>query len=290
MRPNDKDLQRAISKQMLKQERASATQRRRAAAKRYNSDLDGNKLVDECKICSSSNVVAHKHHGTMCITCGNLYDRTMKHELTAARKLKTRMNNKYETLLTFINKLEKERPIMSETKACVQCGRILPISSYRPYKPRGKGIYSTTVGYHTVCKECENFNQTVTVAYNSKARTPKQVALLEQAKVLYETLHARGLAPKGRYAADVLGLTKEVKKTSVDRYLAALMGIGDELMDEYDRLMTLELTEEPDVYQDMLDELMTKCLGPDNKIQHKYREKFEAVARRFDDYEDSYVW
>lgn len=111
------------------------------------------------------------------------------------------------------------------TKACVQCGRILPISSYRPYKPRGKGIYNTTVGYHTVCKECENFNQTVTVAYNSKARTPKQVALLEQAKVLYETLHARGLAPKGRYAADVLGLTKEVKKTSVDRYLAEVMGI-----------------------------------------------------------------
>lgn len=54
--------------------------------------------------------------------------------------------------------------------------------------------------------------------------------------------------------------------------------------------MALELTEEPDVYQDMLDELMTKCLGPDNKIQHKYREKFEAVARRFDDYEDNYVW
>ena len=65
--------------------------------------------------------------------------------------------------------------------------------------PRGKGLYNTTVGYHTVCKECENFNQTVTVAYNSEARTPKQVALLEQAKVLYETLHARGLpAPKGR--------------------------------------------------------------------------------------------
>lgn len=100
---------------------------------------------------------------------------------------------------------------------------MLPISSYRPYKPRGKGIYNTTVGHHTVCKECENFNQAVTVAYNSKARTPKQVALLEQAKVLYETLHARGLAPKGRYAADVLGLTKEAKKTSVDKYLAEVV-------------------------------------------------------------------
>ena len=88
----------------------------------------------------------------------------------------------------------------------------------------------------------------------------------------------------------MLGLTKEVKKTSVDNYLAALMGIGDELMDEYDRLLSLELTDEPDVYQDMLEELMTKCLGPDNKIQHKYKEKFEVVARRFDDYEDSYVW
>ena len=175
-------------------------------------------------------------------------------------------------------------------KKCVQCGRTLPISSYRQYAPRGKGIYNTTVGYHTVCKECENFNQTVAVAYNSEARTPKQVALLEQAKALYETLHARGLAPKGRYAADVLGLTKEVKKTSVDNYLAALMGIGDELMDEYDRLLSLELTDEPDVYQEMLEELMTKCLGPDNKIQHKYKEKFEVVARRFDDYEDSYVW
>ena len=179
---------------------------------------------------------------------------------------------------------------MHLNKTCVQCGRLLPISSYRPYTPRGKGIYNTTVGYHTVCKECENFNQTVAVAYNSEARTPKQDALLEQAKVLYETLHARGLAPKGRYAAAVLGLTKEVKKTSVDNYLAALMGIGDELMDEYDRLLSLELTDEPDVYQDMLEELMTKCLGPDNKIQHKYKEKFDVVARRFDEYEDNYAW
>lgn len=175
-------------------------------------------------------------------------------------------------------------------KTCVQCGRTQPISSYRPYAPRGKGIYNTTVGYHTVCKECENFNQTVTVAYNSEARTPKQVVLLEQAKVLYETLHARGLAPKGRYAADVLGLGKESKPTAVDSYLAALMGTGDELMDEYDKLLTLELTDEPDVYQGLLEALMTKCLGPDRKIQPKYKEKFEAVARRFDDYEDSYVW
>jgi hypothetical protein len=88
----------------------------------------------------------------------------------------------------------------------------------------------------------------------------------------------------------VLGLTKEAKKTSVDRYLAEVMGIGVELMDEYDRLLTLELTEEPDVYQNMLEELMTKCLGPDNKILPEYKEKFEAVARRFDEYEDNYVW
>lgn len=297
MRPNDNDLQRAISKQVLKQERASSTQRRRAAAKRYNSDLNGNKLIDECRICGSTNVIPHKHHGTMCIICGNLYDRTMKHELTAAKKLKTRMRNKNETLLTFINKLEKERPIMSKTKTCVQCGRTLPISSYRPYTPRGKGIYNTTVGHHTVCRECENFNQAVAVAYKSEARTPRQVALLEQAKVLYETLHARGLAPKGRYAADVLGLTKAVKKTSVDKYLAELMGTGDELkgtddplIDEYNKLLTIDLTEAPDVYQAMLDELLERSLGPDGRVRPEYKEIFTKVAERIDEYEDNYIW
>jgi hypothetical protein len=214
----------------------------------------------------------------------------MKHELTAAKKLKTRMRNKNETLLIFINKLEKERPNMSKTKTCVQCGRTLPISSYRPYAPRGKGIYNTTVGHHTVCKECENFNQAVAVAYKSEARTPRQVALLEKAKVLYETLHARGLAPKGRYAADVLGLNKEVKKTSVDKYLAELMGTGDELKDEYNKLLNLDLTEEPDVYQEMLDELRERSLGADGRVRPEYKEIFTRTAERIDDYEDNYTW
>ena len=51
------------------------------------------------------------------------------------------------------------------------------------------------------------------------------------------------------------------------------MGAGD----EYDKLLTIELTEEPDVYQEMLEELMARCLGPDGRLQARYKEKFDEV-------------
>lgn len=64
----------------------------------------------------------------------------------------------------------------------------------------------------------------------------------------------------------------------------------DAVMREYDRLLALELTEEPDVYQDLLDEVREQSLGADGRVTDKYREKFEAVATRFDEYEDNYDW
>jgi hypothetical protein len=69
-----------------------------------------------------------------------------------------------------------------------------------------------------------------------------------------------------------------------------VLDAGDPFLLEYDKLLNIEMTEEPDVYQDMLEALRERTAGPDGRVKPDYKEKFEAVATRFDDYEDNYEW
>jgi hypothetical protein len=64
----------------------------------------------------------------------------------------------------------------------------------------------------------------------------------------------------------------------------------DAVMMEYDRLLKIELVDEPDVYQEMLDKVREQSLGADGRVTEKYKKKFDAVATRFDEYEDNYEW
>lgn len=213
---------------------------------------------------------------------------------------------------------------MISTKRCKQCGRLLSIDAYRKYASRGRGIYETTTGYHTVCRECENFNQQVNKAYNTLVdnRTAKQVKLLDSAKSLYELLASRGCEPKGHYAAVVLSSRSERQATSRERmdsaesYLATLLAPPDETDDcavhverlfgddgevveecitpvtaqhGYD-LLKMELTEEPDVYQEMVDNWRDSIAGTDGRVMEAYKSLFEQVASRIDKYEDNYQW
>lgn len=43
-------------------------------------------------------------------------------------------------------------------KQCRQCLQVKPYEEYDKYKPRGKGLYKTTQGYHTICRSCERVN------------------------------------------------------------------------------------------------------------------------------------
>jgi hypothetical protein len=40
----------------------------------------------------------------------------------------------------------------------------------------------------------------------------------------------------------------------------------------------------------MLENLRERTVGPDGRVKPDYKKKFEAVATRFDNYEDTYQW
>ena len=174
-------------------------------------------------------------------------------------------------------------------KKCKQCGKMLDDSKFRQYYPRGTGQRKTTVGHNTVCLECEHLNTTTTRIWKSDKRTEKDEMLLTQAAEYYKMLVDNGNEPIGAYAKHVLGVAV-TKQPCVDDMLSKLTSSLQMVDADYDALLQLELTDEPDVYQEMLDALRERCLGSNGKVQLRYVDKFEAVARRFDDYEDSYVW
>lgn len=280
---------------------------------RHIIDAFGVPRIDECRICKDACTDGHRKYTTMCNECGKLYARYVKKNskdsITAGKKLvdrcKAPISDETRALIEQIKKQEAD-VIMCEQKVCKQCkqcGRDLPVDAYRRYVSRGKGIYDTSTGYHTVCKECENFNQQVNNVYRKpvEARTQAQVDLLSKAKTLYEALQRRGLEPKGRYAADLLGLTiGRDAVSSTDSYLASLLeepvqeGSTQGQVDEYlcrgNELLSMELTEEPDVYQDMVDSWRDSITGNNGKVKPEYIELFNKVAERIDTYEDNYTW
>ena len=281
----------------------------------HRADAFGVLKIDECRVCKASFVDAHPRYPTMCVDCGKLYARYLKtgtkDSLTAGKRLVSRcaprVSFETEDLMSKIKKQLKEANNMQESKVCKQCGRRLSIDAFRKYKPRGAGIYETTTGHHTVCIECENFNQLVNNAYRKPAdqRTQKQNELLEKAKEFYEELQRRGLEPKGRYAADILGTGKDSKADSTDSYFASVLGgldnakyVQEETTEEAPKtptdrgqeLLEMELVQEPDVYQALVDEWRESIAGPDGRVKAEYLDLFNAVAERFDDYEDNYSW
>lgn len=279
----------------------------------HRADAFGVIRVDECRICKVNYGIAHAKYSTMCVDCGKLYARYLKTDtkdsFTAGKKLLSRcapgVSLETEDLMAKIKKQLKEANNMQESKVCKQCGRRLNIDAFRKYVPRGAGIYDTTVGRHTVCKECENFNQLVNTAYRKPVdkRTQKQNELLEKAKEFYEELHRRGLEPKGRYAADVLGISNESKPDATDSYFASVLGCSiDEAMEDMQEdkpktlaeqgqeLLEMNLVYEPDVYQRLVDEWREKIVGADGRVKAEYLGLFNAVAERVDEYEDNYTW
>lgn len=181
-------------------------------------------------------------------------------------------------------------------KICKQCVKVLPDTDeyFRPYTPRGKGIRKSTVGRNTVCRECERTNNVATRIWKQDNKSPKELEFLETIAEYYKTLVGSGGAPIGAYAKYVLNgeeAQSDSSVTSMDSILASVTGAlrnRDEIMDEFNRLFTLELTEEPDVYDDMLMGTRDKCLQPNSKIKPEYEPIFNQVATRFDEYNDNY--
>ena len=193
---------------------------------------------------------------------------------------------------------------MINAKTCKQCGRLLALPNFRRYYPRGAAAQkqkeaALKVGYNTVCKECEAFNAKVNYIYKLDKRTQEQQKLLDDAAVFYKALADKGLEPKGRYASDILVDAHSKRASSYSdslkdarNFMNSILNpvANDTLVDEYNKLLRLDLTEEPDVYQAMLDELRERSVGTDGRVRPEYKEIFTKTAERIDAYEDNYSW
>lgn len=179
-------------------------------------------------------------------------------------------------------------------KHCKQCGRDLPEEVFRKYSPRGKGIRKSTQGRNTTCITCERQNGAIAIIWRKENKTEEDKQTLKAAAEYYKKLVAAGNFPVGPYAKYILGEVKEPPKHSLlDAFkesIHILDGTEDIIEQEYDKLLHLELTMIPDVYQELLDKVRSKCLDNVGKVIPQYLDKFNEVATKFDDYEDNYKW
>lgn len=173
-------------------------------------------------------------------------------------------------------------------KFCKQCGILLDEDSFRQYVPRGKGIYHTTVGRHTVCRDCENFNARIARLYKTDPTSPK----LDEAARLYVDLHNRGLEPVGAYARVVLADREQnkVQEDSYDAYIRRVREYDINIASRFAALLDLPFVKEPDYYRDKLDAIVETCVDKAGRVKAEYLDLFNAVSTKIDDYESSYKW
>lgn len=93
-------------------------------------------------------------------------------------------------------------------KACRQCGREGEEETmFRRYVKRGNSVRKTSVGYHTICRDCENFNNNALNTYNKGPDkwTTADKNIIALAKSIYEAEFAKNLHPTGKLALILLG-------------------------------------------------------------------------------------
>lgn len=118
-------------------------------------------------------------------------------------------------------------------KQCKQCGRQLSVDNFRKYKPRGKGIYNTTQGYNTICKQCESISNRVVTALNKGDQST-----LDKLREHYQLLIDKGLPPVTAAPRRLMGMPDEVRvrsKDSLDELLTCVQAESD--VDKHCRLV-----------------------------------------------------
>jgi hypothetical protein len=81
------------------------------------------------------------------------------------------------------------------------------MDAYRRYAARGKGIYKTEQGHHTVCKECENINARAIQLEKTPGKDPE---LHQQLVDYYQALYDAGLGVASAVAGRYTGQEKPV--------------------------------------------------------------------------------
>ena len=105
-------------------------------------------------------------------------------------------------------------------KVCKQCGRKLRVdTSFRKYVPRGRGIYATTQGYHTLCKDCESIS--IRAANAIKCNDEE---IMNKLREYYKILDSRGLPPVTKPARILLGVEADRPSAKLDALLSRMLG------------------------------------------------------------------
>ena len=108
-------------------------------------------------------------------------------------------------------------------KTCKQCGRTLPLESFRPYVPRGRGVYSTTTGRNTICKDCESLSSRA-----ASALRRGDTEAIEKLTRYYKVLQERGYEPVTAPAKRLLGIVvKPGSRSNLDNAIQAMLGDSD---------------------------------------------------------------
>jgi len=184
-------------------------------------------------------------------------------------------------------------------RRCKQCGEVKQLTSdfFRPY------YGENARGFYRVCKTCERINNRYKyLTGKGDAATQADLEDIARIEELYDTLRELGLEPP-RYGAGttstVYSVVEELLQKKVNQIAekkAQLEEVGaapTELLD----WLTRPLTEEPEYYEDVYFKLREKYMpvigtNPDAtpKYDETYKEILDQILKRFDDYEDNYVY
>lgn len=175
-------------------------------------------------------------------------------------------------------------------KMCVQCGRMLEDEKYEVYVSRSTGQRKSSVGRHTVCKDCESVNRRVDRIWKKADKTEEDFELLAKVESIFKGLLSRGLQPKGAYARHVVDTPpSHPRSNSLSSDLDNLFNVEEtEEFKEFIRLLKkivrIDLVEEPDYYYDLLAPGRAQYCKP--AIDPRYADLYAAAMRRLDEYEE----
>lgn len=252
------DEHKAAVKQLYQQRKAAERKHKRDAEKYAKLSYDGQSLLDICSYCGAENAYRHKHRTGMCVECGKLYERWRKAKRHGIQSelalLKPELLRRRDSIVAkdrlaaqrsanFYKQVEQTevrdmKVTITTHKVCKQCGRDLPIESFRKYTPRGSGVYKTTQGYNTICKDCESISRRA-----SGALQRGDTAMIEKLTEHYRVLQERGLEPVTAPAKRLLGVDtgngQSTRRASLDDLLGSVQGVvtGESEVEKHCRLV-----------------------------------------------------
>ena len=245
----------AAVRQLYRQRKAAERKHQRALTEYAKLSYDGKKLLEVCSYCGAENAYRHKHRTGMCVECGKLYERWRKAKqhglqselvllkplLLQRRDAAVRKNKaaaqKSENFYKQVEQTEVQSMKVTITthKVCKQCGRDLPIESFRKYAPRGTGVYNTTQGYNTICKDCESISRRAAGALRRG-----DAAMIAKLTEHYKVLQERGLEPVTAPAKKLLGVDtakRTANRSNLDDILSSVQGTNESDLERHCRLV-----------------------------------------------------